>query len=266
MCTAILSVEPGRPTLVVGVRDELTDRSWQPPARHWPDYPALVGGRDLLAGGTWLAVDPEHRRVACVLNGRGRMAPAEQRESRGTLPLRAASGQSLEVAGLARLDPFHLLTIGDAGAVLRTWDGARLAERNLGPGLHMVVNSGLAADLTEPGAAAAVPDGPAGATPNGQAREVARIGHFLRRFRSAARPVPVPGKPVPDAWADWFDLVNGDGLALDDDRALILRRDLPDGRVWGTTSLSLVALGQGGLRYDFTGSPGAARAWYPVLP
>jgi hypothetical protein len=130
----------------------------------------------------------------------------------------------------------------------------------------MVVNSGLAADLTAPGAAAAAADGAAGATPNGHAREVARIAHFLRRFRASARPVPVPGKPVPDAWADWFGLVNGDGLAPGDDRALILRRDLPDGRAWGTTSLSLVALGPGGLRYDFTGTPGAADSWYPVLP
>jgi hypothetical protein len=118
VCTAILSIEPGLPTLLVGVRDELTDRSWQPPGRHWAGYPDLVGGRDLLAGGTWLAVDPVQRRVACVLNGRGTMAPAQQRESRGTLPLLAAAGQPLAVAGLARLDPFHLLTIGDAGAML----------------------------------------------------------------------------------------------------------------------------------------------------
>ncbi len=235
------------PTLLVGVRDELVDRSWRPPARHWPDYPALLGGRDLLAGGTWLAVDPERGRVACVLNGRGRMAPPEHRESRGTLPLQAAAGQSLAVAGLARLDPFHLLTIDNGEAMLQTWDGVRVAERNLGPGLHMVVNSGLAADLTAP-------------------QEAARIGHFLRRFRSAERPAPMPGKPVPDAWADWFTLANGDGLAPDDDRALIVRRDLPDGRTWGTTSLSLVALTPGGLRYDFTGSPGAAESWYPVLP
>ena len=266
MCTAIVSIEPGRPTLLIGVRDELTDRSWQPPARHWPNYPALVGGRDLLAGGTWLAVDPEGRRVACVLNGRGRMAPPEHRESRGTLPLRAAAGQSLAVAGLARLDPFHLVSIGDGEARLQTWDGERVVERNLGPGLHMVVNSGLAADLTEPGVVAAVPDGPAGATPNGPAREMARIGYFLRRFRSAERPAPMPGKSVPDAWADWFPLANGDGLAPDDDRALIVRRDLPDGRTWGTTSLSLVALTPDWLRYDFTGSPGAAESWYPVLP
>ncbi|MFC6936356.1 NRDE family protein [Actinomadura yumaensis] len=45
------------------------------PGHHWPDRPGLVAGRDLRAGGTWLAVDPVAPRVATVLNGRGRMAP-----------------------------------------------------------------------------------------------------------------------------------------------------------------------------------------------
>jgi len=56
MCTALLSIQPGLPALLVGVRDELSDRAWEPPGRHWPDHPGLVGGRDLQAGGTWLAV------------------------------------------------------------------------------------------------------------------------------------------------------------------------------------------------------------------
>ena len=46
MCTAVLSIQPGQPILLAGVRDELTDRAWQPPARHWPEYPDLIGGRE----------------------------------------------------------------------------------------------------------------------------------------------------------------------------------------------------------------------------
>src|SRR5258706_10790298 len=86
MCTAILSIQPGAPVLLAGVRDELADRAWQPPGRHWPDYPGLVGGRDLQAGGTWLALAPEARRGACVLNRRGAMAPADSRRPPGVLP------------------------------------------------------------------------------------------------------------------------------------------------------------------------------------
>ena len=88
MCTAILSVEPGAPVLLAGTGDELVDRPRQPPGPHWPEYPGLIGGRDLQAGGTWLALAPEARRVACVLNGRGTMAPPRiAAVSGGVLPL-----------------------------------------------------------------------------------------------------------------------------------------------------------------------------------
>src|ERR1700749_441654 len=72
VCTVVLSFEPGEraPLLLLGVRDELKDRPWLPPARHWPGSP-LLGGLDQQAGGTWLAVHPDVPRVACLLNGRG---------------------------------------------------------------------------------------------------------------------------------------------------------------------------------------------------
>src|ERR671915_59605 len=93
MGRAVLSFAPASPVpvLLAGVRDEFVARTWRPPARHWPDRPALIGGRDAQAGGTWLAVDPDAPRAATVLNGRGTMAPQRARTSRGDLPLRAAA-------------------------------------------------------------------------------------------------------------------------------------------------------------------------------
>jgi hypothetical protein len=58
--------------------------------------------------------------------------------------------------------------------------------------------------------------------------------------------------------------MNGDGLDPSDPRALIVRRDLGGGRIWGTTSISLVALSEDGSRYDFNGRPGDPGGWYPV--
>lgn len=265
MCTAILSIEAGAPVLLAGIRDELVGRAWEPPGRHWPDHPGLIGGRDLVAGGTWLAVAPEARRVACVLNGRGRMAPEGSRRTRGVLPLQAAEDGKLARAGLADFDPFHLLSAEPGTAVLWSWDGDQLAERELEPGLHVVVNSGLASDL---GAASAggpgAPGQPAGASATARDHERARIAHFLPRLRAARLPVPRPGGPVAQAWGAWLPLMNGDGIGADDPRALIVRHDLGDGRVYGTTSISLVALARDGLRYDFTGRPGDPDAWYPV--
>jgi transport and Golgi organization protein 2 len=259
MCTAILSLEAGAPVLLAGIRDEMVDRAWQPPWRHWPDYPELIGGRDLQAGGTWLAVAPSARRVACVLNGRGAVAPAGSRRSRGILPLQAAAEGKLERAGLADFDPFHLLTAEPGGASLASWDGENLAEHELAAGLHMVVNSGLGHDLL-----AAGPPGSGPRPITGRDQELARIAYFLPRLAAAPRPSPRPGRPVSQAWGDWLPLLDGDGIGPDDPRALIMRRDLGGGRIWGTTSVSLIALWPDAVRYDFTGTPGDAAAWSPV--
>ena len=277
MCTALLSIEPGQPLLLAGVRDELMDRLWEPPGQHWPDLPDLIGGRDLLAGGTWLAVSPGHHRASCVLNARGQLAPPGSRLSRGVLPLRAAAGQPIDKDALANTDPFHLITAEPDRALWQSWDGHVLTERTLGPGLHFAVNSGLAADLIPLGQQ--TPAEPsASQAENGRAHELGRIAHFLPRLKAATRPNPLPikegqpgqsgpagaGQPVQAAWAEWLPLINGDGLGTEDDRALIVRRDLGGGRIWGTTSISLVALSTSGLRYDFTGTPGDPASWYNV--
>ncbi|HET7013211.1 MAG TPA: hypothetical protein VFI65_04840, partial [Streptosporangiaceae bacterium] len=97
-----------------------------------------------------------------------------------------------------------------------------------------------------------------------RAHELARIAYFLPRFEHAARPDPRPGEPIAEAWGEWFPLLNGADLATDDQRALIVRHDFGDGRIWGTGSISLVALSPTSLRYDFTPAPGDPSAWYPV--
>jgi uncharacterized protein with NRDE domain len=290
MCTAVLSIEPGRPVLLVGVRDEFTGRPWVPPGRHWPERPALIGGKDLQAGGTWLAVNPDSSRVACVLNGIGQQAPADRRRSRGELPLAAADGEPLDRSALADLDPFRLLTAEPGRAVIQSWDGREFTERELPPGLHFVVNSGLASDLraravaraaasaasaaasatASSGASVAASVAASSAAPaepaqNGREHELARIEYFAGRFEAAPLPEPRPGLPLSQAWGQWLPLINGDDLGTDDLRALIVRRDLGEDRIWGTTSISLVALAPGWVRYDFTGEPGSPAAWQPVL-
>ncbi len=273
MCTAILGLGPDGAVLLAGVRDEFISRAWQPPGRYWPDRPGLIGGRDLLAGGTWLAVAPGARRVACVLNGRGRMASPVGRRSRGVLPLGAAADGKLTVTNLAAFDPFRLLVAEPGRAVLYSWDGDQFDERELAPGVYVVVNSGLASDLWpvpaggEP--AGAAPDtGPGGLTAEqaaaARAHELGRIGHFLPRLKAARTPDPEPGAPVAAAWGDWLPLIDGDGIRPDDQRALIVRRDVGGGRILGTTSISLVAATTAGLRYDFSAAPGDPAAWSPV--
>jgi hypothetical protein len=241
--------------VLLGVRDELFGRPWQPPARHWPGSP-LVGGLDELAGGTWLAVQPDIPRVACVLNGRGPLADPARRRSRGDLPLRAATeGASFlkELAddpeALAAYDPFHLICATADSASSLSWPASPPAARDLGPGTHFFRNDGHAypADPSHP-------EDPVTDT---------KAAHFAARF-AAARPSADPGLPVDRAWGDWLALAQGDGLDTADPRAIIIRHVLPDGRDAGSTSVSLVGLAPGALRYDFQPQPGNPDGWYRV--
>jgi len=257
MCTVVLSLEPGErvPLLLLGVRDELTGRPWRPPARHWPGSP-LVGGLDEQAGGTWLALDPGAPMVAALLNGRGPQADQARRRSRGELPLRAISAGTDALKELAAdpgalgvYDPFHLVVAGPASATLLTWDGIRPEVRDLAPGTHLLTNAGHAYPADQ-------------AHPLDRADEP-KATYFAAKF-AASRPSAEPDLPVGEAWGDWLTLATGDGLDQADSRAIIARRNLPDGQVWGSTSVTLVGLAADGLRYDFQDHPGNTGGWHQV--
>jgi len=85
MCLIALSVgqHPDYPLILAANRDEFHARPTKE-AHWWPDKPDVVGGRDLQAGGTWLAV---HRngRFATVTNYRDAMASKPGHRSRGHL-------------------------------------------------------------------------------------------------------------------------------------------------------------------------------------
>jgi Transport and Golgi organisation 2 len=254
MCTVVVSLDPDNPVplLLLGIRDEFTGRPWQPPARHWPGSP-LIGGRDEQAGGTWLAVHPDVPRVGCILNGRGEFAPEDRRRSRGDLPLRAAAegpGALVKLHGdpdaLARYDPFYLVCANRAEVLLLGWNGRDAALTELAPGTHVLTNGGH----MYPAAGEGPPD-----------EKAARFGPKF----AAGRPSGDPAASLAGAWAGWLALAAGDGLAATEPGAIIVRRELPDGRLWGSTSATLVALAADGrLRYDFQPSPPDPATWYSV--
>jgi len=90
MCTLI--VGHGIPTpdtvLVAANRDERPERPSQGPGV-LSESPRVVGGRDAVAGGTWLAIR-DGRAVVALLNRRGG-TPSESRRSRGLLAIDVAS-------------------------------------------------------------------------------------------------------------------------------------------------------------------------------
>ncbi|WP_395294910.1 NRDE family protein [Kitasatospora hibisci] len=249
MCTAFVSIEPSSavPVLLLSVRDEYAGRPWLPPDHHWPGQPSVLGGLDRAAGGTWLAVEPggpgTRPVAACLLNGFGAMAPAHARLSRGELPLTAVRDGGIGHLDLERYDPFHLVVVRPDGARVLSWGGGSPEERELPTGLSVVLNDGLE------GLAAT-------RTTSELVRTLmaARAAHFRARFEAAARPEPLAG-PAEEAWGAWLPIVAGDGLPLDAPEALVQRRDFGDGRIWGSSSISLLAFGPDGLRYDFGRAP-----------
>ena len=233
MCTLIILRRPDHPwpVLLAANRDEMADRPWRPPGRHWPDRPEVVAGMDELAGGTWLGLN-DHGVVAGILNRRESLGPDPMLRTRGELVLEALDhADALEAArALAALDGrsyrsfnmviadnrdgFWLHGLGPDG------DG-RIGLRPLAAGLAMVT----AYDLDD-------------------AQGSARIRLHRPRFAAVSAPDPETGD-----WSSWIALLaSRDSLpGAGAGEAMTVLTDTP----FGTLSSSLIALpaiGRSGIR------------------
>ena len=99
MCLLVVRWQPDEDyPLVVGAnRDERLDRPATALAVLAPVDPRILGGRDHLAGGTWLAVN-EHGVVAGLTNQPSVGGRDPSRRSRGELPLQLARAPSAAAA------------------------------------------------------------------------------------------------------------------------------------------------------------------------
>ncbi len=92
MCFVLVAfhVHPDYPLVVAANRDEYYARRTR--SAHWWSSPKIFGGRDLVAGGGWFAVDTLGR-FATVTNYRDPAYRRPHRHSRGELVTRFLSGQ-----------------------------------------------------------------------------------------------------------------------------------------------------------------------------
>ncbi len=153
MCTVLFAWQwrPDVPLVLAANRDERLARPTDPPMR-LHEHPAIWGGRDRVAGGTWLAVEPGGARVAAVTNRWGDHDAALR--SRGELPVRLlVEGFDL----LDRLDPtaynpVNVLALGPHEASWSTLAGTT----RIAPGIHAITVGDLDdPELLEPARAAA---------------------------------------------------------------------------------------------------------------
>jgi uncharacterized protein with NRDE domain len=135
---------PDYKLIVAGNRDESHERPTQD-AHWWPDSDSILGGRDLQAGGTWLAVS-RSGRFATVTNFREGQRSMPEFRSRGALVTGFVAGsQSLEEFESSisneRYAGFSLLASdGDSMFYLSNRDDL---EADLAPGVYGLSNASL---------------------------------------------------------------------------------------------------------------------------
>jgi uncharacterized protein with NRDE domain len=223
MCTFVILRRPGEdwPVLIAANRDEMVDRPWLPPDRHWPDRPEVVAGKDTLAGGSWLGVN-DHGVVAGILNRHGSLGPAPGQRSRGELVLEALdhADANAAAAALAHLEPaayrtFNLMIADNRDAFwLRHADPSGtlpLSVTAITPGLHMIASGDLDDD------------------------ELPR----LRRYRPLFEQAPLPD-PENRRWESWEKLLTDSELKPGEEPQSVMRFDT--GRGFATVSSALIAL------------------------
>jgi uncharacterized protein with NRDE domain len=146
MCLLVfaLRAHPRLPLIVAGNRDEFHARPTQA-AHWWPDKPDIVGGRDLQAGGTWLAVT-RNGRFAAVTNHRDAHRESAGLRSRGHLitgflDSTGAAADYVESIDGSAYAGFNLLVSDGRSAAYLSNRGGGLRE--LQPGIYGLSNATL---------------------------------------------------------------------------------------------------------------------------
>ncbi len=138
-----LDAHPRFSLVIAANRDEFFDRATAPLDwwRTSPTAPWLLGGRDLAAGGTWMALS-EQGRIGMLTNvrdpSRSRHWPAAP--SRGALVTAWLDGSVDEAA--QGHNPFNLIG-GDLNTGRWWWRSDRQPDTALAPGVHALSNAAL---------------------------------------------------------------------------------------------------------------------------
>ena len=226
MCTLVVLLRPGTdfPVVIGANRDEMTNRPWSPPARHWPERPGVIAGRDDLAGGSWLGLN-DAGVVAGIMNRMNTLGPKTGKRSRGELVLEALDHSDARDAAtaLAELD----------GRAYRAFNMV-IADNRDAFWLRHRAESGPNAGIVE---VKPLPPGYSMLTAHDRNDTVnsPRIRHFLPRV--LATPAPDPAKGDWKAWEELMAIRAPEGAADPGDGMTV---EYPYG--FGTLSSALIAL------------------------
>jgi uncharacterized protein with NRDE domain len=147
MCLAILAVDvlPDWPLIVVANRDEYHDRA-AAPLQPWHQYPDLLAGQDLQAGGTWLGVT-RGGRFSLLTNFRDPKQRRPQAPSRGQLVENFLKAELSADAYLRTVEPkadayngFNLI-VADWKSLHYSGNQAKPFKQSLSPGVYGLSNA-----------------------------------------------------------------------------------------------------------------------------
>lgn len=150
MCLIALAwqAHPAYRLVLCANRDEFHDRP-AAPLQWWSDRPQVLGGRDLQAGGSWLAIG-RSGRLAMVTNYREDLKPQAGVRSRGDLVAGFVTGSASPEHFTERLDGgiyagFSLLVadFADRGQTLAYVSNRGDPARTLPPGIYGLSNASL---------------------------------------------------------------------------------------------------------------------------
>lgn len=234
MCTIVFAWQafPETPVVVAANRDERLDRDARPPEVREGD-PAVLAPRDEKAGGTWMGVNEYH--LFAGLTNRWVDGELDDERSRGllvdaVLKARTAADAADRVRTAVdrdSYDGFNLIVADRSEAFLFEYDG-ELDCRELGPGVHVLVNTGADGEYTFPSVR----------------QDIARTqGENADRVRDTLQP---RADETPDGWLDRAKQVLGDhdyGVCIHGDG-------------YGTVSTSLISIPTAGpVRYEYADGP-----------
>jgi uncharacterized protein with NRDE domain len=153
MCLLVVCsrTDPTAPLIVAANRDERLDRPAVVATVLASTGPRIIGGRDLKAGGTWLAIN-EHGLVTGLTNRPSPNGRDDSKRSRGELPLALAAHRDAASAVdefVQRFRPSDFnsawLLVGDPRSLyyIEVGDDAAPAVEELDAGVHVLANGPL---------------------------------------------------------------------------------------------------------------------------
>jgi uncharacterized protein with NRDE domain len=151
---AVFQVVPDAPLIMAANRDEQADRPAVAMTVLRERGPRILGGRDLLAGGTWLAIN-EHGVVAGLTNQPSADGRDPAKRSRGELPLAFAEYHSAADAVTSlpgKIDPADYnpcwMLVGDRESLFSIGIAGETGPdiEQLGAGLYILENAPLRAE------------------------------------------------------------------------------------------------------------------------